>query len=244
MTTKTLPSELRAIVEGLAEESLNWRPFDACFEGIIIRIYADSLAVRSELEARFSPYYSFTDASLSDKPDYVVYAVNRNLFGRFDSLVQDAGLEIQIQPHPTVERYRRYGKVVEVDEIRLVQQIPSGTYVAADSLRRQAVVSVDDELLLGKGVRQLVRDIVAGTLLVRGALELHAAGLALNGSAIAFAGESNSGKTTMLISLLRTGVPSLMCNGRLFVEDSGDTLSAIGVPEHVLVRLGTLAQFP
>jgi len=238
----SIEREARQAVRRAAERAARGPGFDACFHGMTFRVHSTVPAVRRQIEERFTPYYGVSERSPAP-PDYTVVALQTDVLKRFDALLQD-GASLEIQPHPTIARYHRRGVAIDLDEIRIVRQYPSDSYCAADPMRRTAVVTCDDPVTLGQDVRRLLRDLLAATLLVRGHQELHASGVALGDAGVAFAGESNSGKTTLLFDVLRTGRAALMCNGRLFIEESEGGVTATGVPEHFLVRLGTLAGLP
>jgi hypothetical protein len=210
--------------------------------GITVGIWSAADEVRRELDDRFGAYYEFRDGGQAPT-DYEIIALVSDRRPDVEPVFA-LGREVAIQPHLLMERYRRAGLAVDDEAWRLVKQVPSETIVLTERTTRTMVATNHSPGTLAKDTRRLLRDVVAAALIQRGAVELHASGVARNDLAVAFAGSSNAGKTTLLVETLRARAGDLLCNGRVFLRAAEDRITALGVPEHILFRPGTLAQIP
>jgi len=216
------------------------------FGGVQLNVTFGNEEVRQELERRTGYHYSIQDVSPapndhSDAYSIVVTSTRVTLDRLFEQCYSG---QVSIQRHHRMQRYTRSAMMVQLSDGRLLSTEPASATIFTQPSTRSAIVSHPDPVVLAKECRRLIRDIVNADLLAGGAIELHAAGVALPGrQVIAFAGDSNSGKTTLALGLVRAGRASLVCNGRLFVA-ADDDLRALGPPEHILVRQGTLAGWP
>ena len=68
----------------------------------------------------------------------------------------------------------------------------------------------------------------------------HAAGLVYRGHALAFAGFSGGGKSTLMLHLLGCDGFSYLTNDRLFIRSSGQTVEAAGIPKLPRINPGTI----
>jgi hypothetical protein len=76
----------------------------------------------------------------------------------------------------------------------------------------------------------------------RGLYSLHAAGMALNGTAVLCAGESGSGKSTLALALLRAGF-AFLGDDMLFLAPGTDHVRICAFPEAIDVTDHTLCLF-
>lgn len=226
------------------DEARSMSPIDLEFQGVRFRIHGDVPEVERELRFRFEPYYSF-DPAVDAPPRFEIYASQTQApADLLATLSSNQASSLPIQLHRTVQKYRRMGRALECGEQLAVLQDPTQTLTVSDLRSKCCAVSNRDVKLLAKDVRRLVRDLLGATLLATESVELHASGVAIDGEAIAFCGEANRGKTTALLQILRSRTGRIMCNGRLFLRRESPRPVAVGVPEHILVRPGTLASHP
>ena len=85
---------------------------------------------------------------------------------------------------------------------------------------------------------------IAATRLRRTWADMHAAAVEHGGRAMLISGPKNSGKTTLLLHLLRSGLCRPIANDRAFVGCTQDSCEVRGMPTAVKIRPDTLAEFP
>lgn len=85
---------------------------------------------------------------------------------------------------------------------------------------------------------------IAATHMRRGNLDLHAAGVAIGGRALAILGPKGAGKTTLSIYLLRAAAAAALANDRVFAGVRDDAIVVHGVPTAVKLRRSTVELFP
>jgi hypothetical protein len=91
---------------------------------------------------------------------------------------------------------------------------------------------------------RVVREVVSEHLRRRPAtVQLHGAGVVVDGRALVCAGAKGAGKTTLLAHLLRGGA-TYLANDRVVVRGGPAGPVAAGLPTVVSVRAGTFAWFP
>lgn len=131
---------------------------------------------------------------------------------------------------------RRRGRQVVVDDPG------EGCRYILDGLQARVVV------LKGPGrltLMRVVREIVLEHERRHGrSVELHAAGLELEGQGIALAGPKGSGKTTLLLHALARHSAGLLANDRVLVDTWTGNPRLTGVPAVIRIRPGTAAAFP
>jgi len=74
----------------------------------------------------------------------------------------------------------------------------------------------------------------------QGALICHAAAATFKGECLAIAGFSGGGKSTLMLNLLEHPDAGYLTNDRLFLERSGESLSAKGIPKLPRINPGTI----
>lgn len=207
--------------------------------GIGFNVWTDAPAVVDELEYRLGLYYG----TVGDcNTTFSVVAVQSEPPWTKDSRGA-ASHEVEIQRHPTNRRWTRSGEARDVGEWRVVEHKETGSTSFASSAARVVLIANPSAEALAKDTRRLIRDVLAAQLITSGAIEFHASGVAIGDRALAIAAPSNGGKTTLLIEMLRTHRASLICNGRLFLRAADRGIQALGVPEHILLRPGTIATY-
>ncbi len=126
--------------------------------------------------------------------------------------------------------------VIAYDELRCVYRVGRGSI---------EIVARPGDRLARIAVMRAVREAAAAMMLAQGAMiDLHAAAFTVGGRAVLLPGPKQSGKTTLLVSALRSERASLLANDRVFVDTRQRPAVACGVPTMVSLRTGTLARFP
>ena len=85
---------------------------------------------------------------------------------------------------------------------------------------------------------------IAATRMRRSSLDLHAAGVAMGGRALAILGPKEAGKTTLAIYLLRAAAAAVLANDRVFAGVVDGAIVVHGVPTAVKIRRSTVELFP
>jgi hypothetical protein len=130
------------------------------------------------------------------------------------------------------------------DATTLFDQQHAVFYEAAADRRTFTLLSRPDKVAWRTGLMRVVRELASNHVEGVGGLILHAAGLAVNGRALALAGPSAAGKTTLLIHALRIGQARYLANDRIRVAFAGDTVTFRGMPTVVTLRPDTRARLP
>lgn len=91
---------------------------------------------------------------------------------------------------------------------------------------------------------RVVRELAMGWVWRAGGHILHAAAVAVDDRVVALAGPKRSGKTTLLIHLLRHGGAAFVTNDRLVATERRSTVRAHGLPTIVKAWRDTLEWFP
>ncbi len=95
------------------------------------------------------------------------------------------------------------------------------------------------------GLMRVVRELAAARILGQATvLDLHAAAFAVDERAVLLVGPKRAGKTTLLVSVLASGLGSLLANDRVFVDTGRHLGRAFGMPTLVSLRAGTLQLYP
>ena len=99
------------------------------------------------------------------------------------------------------------------------------------------LILASDEKILLKASRISIRDLFYLSLVKDGYIELRASAYVdKSGMANLYIGESNSGKTTLLIKALSESGNYFMANGRVFIKYKNGRLIAVGTPESIALR--------
>lgn len=117
-------------------------------------------------------------------------------------------------------------------------------YVLGGSHADVEIVAHRDDRWPRVGLMRVVREIAMAHAEANGAIPIHGAAVKLNGRAAILAGPKKSGKTSLLLHLLRQPGAGLIANDRVVVQASGNAWQATGMPTVVNVRKGTRELFP
>ncbi len=95
---------------------------------------------------------------------------------------------------------------------------------------------------MAKNPRQLINLVPAAfahQLRLRGYVAIHASGISIDGSGIAFAGHSGSGKSTVALRLVESGC-DFVSNDRVYLHTEDDAVVMWGAPKWPRVNPGTI----
>ncbi|MCU7932955.1 MAG: HprK-related kinase B [Candidatus Thiodiazotropha sp. (ex Codakia rugifera)] len=130
---------------------------------------------------------------------------------------------------------------LELADGRLVLKVRTGMLFLQSEQWRVAVgpcVEYDNQLI------NFINSQVMNWLQQRDWLICHAAGLILNGHAIAVAGFSGGGKSTLMLHLMEHPQSRYLTNDRLFLRREGVKVEAVGIPKLPRINPGTVVNNP
>jgi HprK-related kinase B len=148
---------------------------------------------------------------------------------------------------PYIDWRREEGKsgrkdaYVDLSDGRLVLKVRTGMLFLQSEQWRIAAgpcLAYDNQLI------NFINSQVMNWLQQREWLICHAAGLILNGNAIALAGFSGGGKSTLMLHLMEHPKSRYLTNDRLFIRHQGVGVEAVGIPKLPRVNPGTLVNNP
>lgn len=200
-------------------------------------------SVQAFMKRRMAPYYDMRGRT--DVQCDVILSLERvSHCAPPDALL--AGEHLGIVENQADERKHVVGKVVRHGPVAWIWIDRFGTQLVVDhDVRRVSLVAGSSEAL-GLASRLVIRDLANIILMRQGYVEVHASAVGNpDGGVTAICGPSNSGKTSLLFHLVRSGGRSLVSNGRVYVAEREDgQLHAIGTPESIYVRPVTAQAFP
>jgi hypothetical protein len=106
------------------------------------------------------------------------------------------------------------------------------------------IIAPSDHARMRVSLMRVVRELAMLQSLHRGDLFIHAAAAVDRGRAVIIAGQKYSGKTTMLLALLRRAQARFVSNDRVMVDLAGEVPLVRGVPTIVKVREDSLRLLP
>ncbi|MCU7906876.1 MAG: HprK-related kinase B [Candidatus Thiodiazotropha sp. (ex Epidulcina cf. delphinae)] len=130
---------------------------------------------------------------------------------------------------------------VELADGRLLLKVRTGMLFLQSEQWRIAVgpcLEYDNQLV------NFINSQVMNWLQQRDWLICHAAGLMLNGRAIAIAGFSGGGKSTSMLHLMEHPKSRYLTNDRLFLRRQGVSVEAVGIPKLPRINPGALVNSP
>ncbi len=138
----------------------------------------------------------------------------------------------QLQHHSGSPKEAYY----DVDDLRVVLKTRTGV---VHYLKDREFHAIGDLIRFPRQLLNLVSAAYAYSLRQEGYLALHAAGVSSNGTGIAFAANSGSGKSSVALRLLEAG-NDFVSNDRIYLKRDGDAVVMAGVPKWPRVNPGTL----
>jgi hypothetical protein len=117
-------------------------------------------------------------------------------------------------------------------------------YVVADDAAHVMIFAAERTPRCRITMMRVVRELAMNRVVATGGLLLHGSAIAASGGVVVVCGPKASGKTTLLMSLLRTGGGDYVANDRCVLRRDGTGLSVRGLPTLVSIRRDTLEWFP
>ncbi len=193
-------------------------------EGFSIGLSSNSLP----LLERLASYFSFVVAETDHQADCEIICV--------ESAVIETGLDfIDWKREPG--KQSRKEMFFDLEDGRLIQKVRTGMLF----LQSQAVLlAIGPCRCNDNQVINFINNQYMNFLQQQGALICHASAAELNNAAIAFAGFSGGGKSTLMLHMLANEGVSFVSNDRLFLSRDSGHVKATGIPKLPRVNPGTL----
>ncbi len=215
----------RLIDDGPLEHTLGLR-----FDGLSVRLSSNEADLVGELRGY---YGAFVDDTL-DGTEIEIQALQNA------AIEPPAGLEFTVNP-PGPGKTKLKEEFIELDCGRLVRKRLTGMLFLFDGRTNLACGPCREN---PNQVINFINNRYSGRLMDRGALLLHAAGVARGGCGLALAGVSGAGKSSLALQLLRRGL-DYISNDRLLLDESADgSLELHGVPKLPRINPGTALNNP
>ncbi len=135
----------------------------------------------------------------------------------------------------------RKDSYLDIPQGRLVRKVRTGMVFLQSESRRIAACPCLEYL---SQVVNFINSQYMNWLQQRGWLICHASGMVLDERALAIAGFSGGGKSTLMLQLMEDERIDYLTNDRLFVGGAGDTLMAEGIPKWPRINPGTIVHNP
>jgi hypothetical protein len=117
-------------------------------------------------------------------------------------------------------------------------------YVISDGGARVEIVARERTPKCRTALMRVVRELVMERVVSAGGILLHASAVAVSGGVVAMCGPRRSGKTSLLMSLLHSGIASYVANDRCVLRVAEGRATVRGLPTLVSIRSNSLAAFP
>jgi HprK-related kinase B len=130
---------------------------------------------------------------------------------------------------------------LDLSDGRLLLKVRTGMLFLQSEHRRVAAgpcLAYDNQLI------NFINSQLMNRLQQQGWLICHAAALGREGGALALAGFSGGGKSTLMLRLLESPEYRYLTNDRLFLRTSDDRVQAVGIPKLPRINPGTLIHNP
>ncbi|EMI47437.1 HPr kinase [Rhodopirellula sp. SWK7] len=203
-----------------------------------IGIRSNSTALLDRLRAYFGHAVSADDGDGLDSCDCTVYAIDAqpiDLDLSFTDWRRDPG---------KTGRKDAYFDLIDDGwcDGRLVRKVRTGMLFLQSEMHRIAhgpCVANDNQVINYINCQYMNR------LQHRGAVICHASGIVIDNRAMAIAGFSGGGKSSLMLRMLESPGSAFLTNDRLFIESSGPLeVRAIGIPKLPRVNPGTIVSLP
>jgi HprK-related kinase B len=211
----------------LGDAQLLDTPLTVCVNGCSLVIRSNSRPLLERLAGYFDHLPQTTQPEALE-----IIAVERS--------VCDSGL-------PFIDWRREPGKhgrkdaYLDLSDGRLVLKVRTGMLFLQSRSRRIAAgpcLEHDNQLI------NFINSQLMNRLQQRGWLICHAAALGHDGSALALAGFSGNGKSTLMLHLLESPGYHYLTNDRLFLQAGKSGVMAVGIPKLPRINPGTLVNNP
>ncbi|MBR9884126.1 MAG: HprK-related kinase B [Oceanospirillales bacterium] len=198
---------------------------------LVLTLDGMSISVRSNspaLIARLGDYFAHVVADPKQQTDIEVVAIERDA----------PNLDL-----PYVDWRREAGKKGRKDACfdlpgaRVIHKVRTGmTFLQSDKLR----IAAGPCLANDNQVINFINNQYMNALQQRGWLNCHAAALRYRGRALAMAGFSGGGKSTLMLHMMENPDTAFISNDRLFVQAQHGKIMAAGIPKLPRINPGTI----
>jgi HprK-related kinase B len=222
MTTQQIISQ-----QLLANQTLVEQTVDLDMGYCSCRIQSNS----AELLARFADYFSFVVKPVAE-PTYTIQAI------------ESEALELPVE---FIDWKREPGKTgkkdsyVELDGARLIRKVRTGMVFLQSE---QAQIAIGPCLQHDNQVINFITSQMMNWLQQRDWLICHAASLVHDGKALAIAGFSGGGKSSLMLAMLEQHDTKFLTNDRLFITAENAQVLAAGIPKMPRINPGTIVHNP
>jgi hypothetical protein len=202
------------------------------FLGQSVRFHTNSHVARQWAEMYLTPYCTLT----TDQPCAEYWAI----------FLDDSSVDIQLPDQSSTSLALHYGKQGLLWKITpertLIRELEHGDWYIIDHLTTKilyiTVTALPDTY---RDPARLIRTLMLRSLFKQGYLPLHGSAAALDGGAIAFLGDKQSGKTTMLMHLIDSFESAYISNDKILVKViEGGQLLVYGFPLSCRLGFGTM----
>ncbi|WP_432695129.1 HprK-related kinase B [Marinobacterium sp. YM272] len=201
---------------------------------LLLGLDGQLLALRSnsaELLDKLRTYFAHVVVN-SGEPDITVLAVERD--------APQLDLPYEDWPREPGKTGRKEASL-DLPGARLIYKVRTGmTFLQSDELRIAAGPCVDND----NQVINFINNQYMTWLQRDGWLNCHAAALSINGGALAMAGFSGGGKSTLMLHMLEHPDTAFITNDRLFIRQQEAKVESCGIPKLPRINPGTILHNP
>jgi hypothetical protein len=117
-------------------------------------------------------------------------------------------------------------------------------YVVTGDGARVTIVAAARTRKVRTALMRVVRELTMSRVVASGGLLVHGAAVGVPGGALVMCGPKRSGKTSVLMAMLDSGLVSYVANDRCVLRGPPPAVTVRGLPTLVSIRAGTLDRFP
>lgn len=205
------------------------RKFDLNLGRCIVRVSSNSLAILDYLENYFSHCIIQKGGSDCDIAVQLIESNPVELPLDFYDWRREAG------------KTGRKDSVCDLEDARLIKKVRTGMLFLQSENYRIAKGACSENL---NQVINFINNQYMTWLQQRHWLNCHAAALVKNGYAYAVAGFSGGGKSTLMLHMLDNAETKFLSNDRLFIQQEGERIQAVGIAKMPRINPGTIIHNP
>ena len=213
-------------------------------EDLSINIFYQDIEIKNTIEYDLVPFYGINnEQDINLAASVTIYCLTKYNKKMFDGIFENAAVIPQFRDHSGT--LGRDGKLVENDDVRLINCLSTNTIVYFCKEKCIIFLFQEDSKLLCIDVRRVVGyQLSLRYLEDRGFVTLHANAVSFNGDAVLLCGRKKSGKSTIQLRLLATQKCSFMGNDRSFLKLDHGKIVVQGWVGRCNLGIGTLLNFP